>query len=155
GSTAIECCGGLKAAGAAAEGAAGAAGAAAGACFSIPSLVTPKYVRAATTTTAIPSSRGLDDEVTRTDVPPTGAALDAALAVGRVIVAASGDTKRCTRSTKAGGVSPPGRRVHWTPWNFSGTEIVRSGVPSITTGTRKAFLSAMSPARSTANLHSR
>src|ERR1700689_4154158 len=67
----------------------------------------------------------------------------------------SGDTKRLIRSTKAGGVSPPGRRVHCTCRKRSGTSARESLVSSMTTGTRNATRSDMSAVRSTASFHSR
>src|SRR3984957_11285810 len=54
-----------------------------------------------------------------------------------VDVGASSDTNRRTWSTKASEFVPPGRRVHCTSRNRSGTRSSWSGVSSTTTGTRK------------------
>src|SRR5579862_2368136 len=43
-----------------------------------------------------------------------GTAPDTDVAGGRVVVDRSGDSRRRTRSTNAGGASPAGRRVHCT-----------------------------------------
>ena len=56
--------------------------------------------------------------------------------------AISPDNRRCTRSAKAGGVSPAGRRVHCSSRNLSGTCSSSSGVSSIATGNRNAFVAA-------------
>ena len=62
---------------------------------------------------------------------------------------------RRTRSAKACGASPPGRCVHCTSRNFSGTRALASSVASMTTGSRKALSSAMSSVRLAARFHSR
>ena len=64
-------------------------------------------------------------------------------------------SKRRTRSAKASGASPPGRCVHCTSRNFSGTRALASSVASMTTGSRKALSSAMSSVRLAARFHSR
>src|ERR1700693_944288 len=72
-----------------------------------------------------------------------GTAPDTGLAGGRVVVDRSGDSRRRTRSTKAGGVSPAGRRVHCTRRNDSGTSAPASGVASKHTGTTNTRLRAI------------
>src|SRR5215471_18138910 len=100
GSTAIECGGGAKATETAE-------------CFEI-----QKYVAAAKmSSAATASSNGFHcrDAGTRSPIP--GVALDTALNGD------SSDDSRCLmRSTNARGAWPPGRRVHCTSCNLSGTE---------------------------------
>src|SRR5438309_7619609 len=98
GSTAIECGGGLKPV---ADGVK---------CFEI-----QKYAGPAKTTIA--NSTGFDRQVARTGSLSSGAAPDTALNGD-----SSGDNRCFIRSTKAGGISPPGRRVHCTARNASGTK---------------------------------
>src|SRR5579872_4387031 len=136
GSTATECGGGAKAA---ADG--------------VKCLEIQKYAGAAKTTTAmatIATSGGFDRRDARTGSLIAAVAPDPAL-----IGDSSGDSRRFIRSTKLGGVSPAGRRVHCTCRKRSGTSARASLVSSMTTGTRNARRSDMSPERSTANLQSR
>jgi transposase len=72
-----------------------------------------------------------------------GAAVDAARADCRLAVNVSGNTRRWTRSTKAGGVSPSGRRVHCTRLNDSGMSAATSVVASKHTGTTNTRLRAI------------
>jgi hypothetical protein len=72
-------------------------------------------------------------------------------AVEAEVVAPSSDAMR---ATKAGDVSPPGRCVHCTSRNESGTSASRSRVESTTTGTMNDRSAAMRCERSTASFHS-
>jgi len=115
----------------------------------------PRYPSAKSTATAIapyhtPIRR-------RVDPRPAGARLVPALPVEWARGswgAISPDNKRWTRSTKAGGVSPPARRVHCSSRKRSGTCSSSSGESSITTGSRNAFVAVMRWERSTASFHS-
>src|SRR5215469_15741000 len=99
GSTAIECGGGLN------------AEAAGGADFGIQGFWMNRYAAPAAITTASANQRGL----ARDNFP--GATAADARACGELTPARS-----CTmRRTNSGGVSPAGRRVHWTSRNLSGT----------------------------------
>src|ERR1700722_16916539 len=104
GSTATECGGGLKALDVAR-------------CFEIQNLSATKYASAAKTTATIASRTGFDLREARTGSLSPGAAPDTALNGD-----SSGDSRRLIRSTKAGGVSPSGRRVHCTCRKRSGTK---------------------------------
>src|ERR1700689_4509554 len=95
GSTAIECGGGLK------------ADAARG--FEIQNLSATMYASVARMTQTIASRTGFDLREPRTGSLSPGAAPDTAFNGD-----SSGDSRRLIRSTKAGGVSRPGRRVHCT-----------------------------------------
>src|SRR5579864_5905001 len=103
GNTAIECGGGLNPVG----GAPARAAVPGVACLGIHRFWAKKYASAATTTAMIASTSGFDRHVPRTGSLIVGAAPDTALAADN-----SSDSRRFTRSTKAGGVSPRGRRVH-------------------------------------------
>ena len=99
GSTAIECGGGLKA-----------RWTLRATCFGIQNLSSEtKYASVATRRQSIASGTGFDLREARTGVLSPGAAPDTAFNGD-----GSGDSRRLIRSTKAGGVSPPGRRVHCT-----------------------------------------
>src|SRR5580693_189003 len=87
GSTAIECGGGAKAAAAGVE------------CFEIPNLSVTKYASVAMTA-ASASSKALDLQAVRSGCLSPGVATDTALNADN-----PGDSRRCIRSTKAGGVS--------------------------------------------------
>src|ERR1700688_3940473 len=141
GSTAIECRGGLKAA--AAPGSAVVRDA--GSPADVPgwretqNLPATRYASAAqTTTVTITSSTDSDLRDARTGSLIAGAAPDTAL-TGE----SCGNSRRFIRSTKAGGVSPPGRRLHCTRRNDSGTSAATSLVVSRHTGTTNTRLRAI------------
>src|SRR5215468_6672657 len=114
GSTAMECGGGVKAAGAALAGATGGVGGDAR-CLEIQNLSATKYASTARTATVTHSPR-FDHESPRIGRRVLSVASDTEDAVGCAVGARScaGDRRRHTRSAKAGGVSPAGRRVHCT-----------------------------------------
>src|SRR6516164_4353170 len=159
GRTATECGGGLNAAAAAGASAAGCVAVAVGGVGGRERLESKNLSTAmAANTTAITApathSPALERRGWRTDVGDIGTLVEPA-SVGPRSGEESGDNKRRTRSTNADVVSPPGKRVHCTCLKGSGTRALLSLVPSMARGTTNALSSAMSPARSTANLHSR
>ena len=83
----------------------------------------------------------------------SGAWLNCCRAFAVVTGAGSKPSSCRTLWANAGGVSPPGSRVHCTSRNSSGTRASASWVSSITTGTRKAASSAMSRSRRVASFH--
>src|SRR6202050_2816002 len=125
GSTAIECGGGLKAVDAAR-------------CFEIQNLSATKYASVARTTATIASRNGFDLREARSGPPTPGPEADTAFNGD-----SCGDSRRLIRSTKAAGVSPPGRRVHCTRLNDSGTSAATSVVASKHTGTTNTRLRAI------------
>src|SRR5580700_6968905 len=139
GSTAIECGGGSKAA--VAPGSAVARDA-----------VFPADVPGCLKTQDLPATRNASATKTTTTTITTGVGLRRAR-TGSLIARAApdtalraescGDNRRFIRSTKAGGVSPPGRRVHCTRRNDSGTSAATAVVLSRHTGTTNTRLRAI------------
>src|SRR5580704_19186273 len=81
-------------------------------CFEIQNLSKTKYASARITTVPITATAKFAPRAAQPIRLIAGAAADSPLAGARMAIDVSGDSRRCTRSTKAGGVSPPGRRVH-------------------------------------------
>src|SRR5262245_10244219 len=123
GSTAMECGGGAKAAGDGVKG------------LVIQNLSAMRANAAKTTTPTVTNSAGLDHEDPRTGCRALNVVSDTK-AAGRAAAArsGSGDRRRRTRSAKAGGASPAGRRVHCTRLKDSGTSVPAPGVASRQTG---------------------